>query len=203
MPQQRAIATREKLIKAATELIRQRGYAATSVDDLCEASGVTKGAFFHHFKSKDDLAEAALAAWDCRGAAMEARAPFQELTSPQERVLGYMNFFLSIFDNPNLIRSCLAGTTVQEVADTNPRLRDAANQCFVNAEKRFQHLLDTACRTAPKPVDTASLAQLWIATMQGSLILSKASQDGSIIRRNLEHLQAYIAGRLPRNGKSK
>ncbi|MEX2260692.1 MAG: TetR/AcrR family transcriptional regulator [Bryobacteraceae bacterium] len=197
MAQERAVATRQKLIRAATELIRRKGYAATSIDHVCEQSGVTKGAFFHHFKTKEDLAEACLAAWDCQAAAMEEAAPFQAIRNPRKKVLGYMKFFADVFDNPKILKSCLAGTTAQEVADTNPPLRDAANVCFRNAEKRFQALLDDACATARKPVDTASLARLWIATMQGSLILSKASEDGSVIRKNLEHVKQYIAGFLP------
>jgi hypothetical protein len=108
-----------------------------------------------------------------------------------------MDFFARAFDNPSTLKSCLAGTTAQEVSDTNLPLRNAANICFRNAQKRFQALMDEACKTAGKRVDTASLAALWIATIQGSLILFKASQDGSVIRRNLDHMKQYIAGLLP------
>lgn len=196
MPQDRATVTREKLTKAATELVRRKGYVATTVDDICELSGVTKGAFFHHFKSKEDLVQAALGAWDGGAAAMEASAPFHSLTDPRQKVLGYMDFYLSVFNNPQMLRSCLAGTVAQEVADTNPSLRDGANVCFLNAGRRFQALLDDAFVAAAKPVDTASLAQFWMAALQGSLILSKASQDASVIRRNLLHARQYIAGLL-------
>lgn len=198
MVQKRAAATRQKLIQSATELIRRKGYVATTIDDICEHSGVTKGAFFHHFKTKEELAEACLAAWDQMAAAMEEGAPFQKAANPRRRVLGYMEFFIGVFDNPKILKSCLAGTTAQEVSDTNPTLRDAANACFLNAETRLQALLDDACKTLRKPVDTASLATLWVGTMQGSLILFKASQDPSVIRRNLEHVKRYIAGFLPR-----
>ena len=53
---------RDKILAAAFALVRARGYSATTVDDLCAAAGVTKGAFFHHFKSKEDLAVAPRAA---------------------------------------------------------------------------------------------------------------------------------------------
>ena len=45
---------KDKLLDAAVHVVRQKGYAATSVDDFCKAAGVTKGAFFHHFESKED-----------------------------------------------------------------------------------------------------------------------------------------------------
>jgi len=199
MAQQRAKLTREKLIKAATELIRRKGYTATTIDHICKHSGVTKGAFFHHFKSKEDLVEASLLAWDCQAASMVAAAPFQTTKDARKRVLGYMDFYAGLFDDPKVLKSCLAGTTAQEISDTNPALRKAANVCFQNGQKRFQSLLDDACKASRKRVDTAALAALWSATLQGSFILSKASQDGAVIRRNLEHVKQYVASFLPRS----
>lgn len=197
VPQDRAAATRATLIRTATDLIRRQGFVFTTVDQICEQAGVTKGAFFHHFGSKDELAEACLVQWDGMTAAMDAGAPFQAATDPRGRVVRYMDFYIGVFDNPKVLKSCLAGTTAQEVADTNPPLRDAANVCFVNAAGRFQGLLDHACKAGGRKVDTASLAALWIATIQGSLILYKASQDASVIRRNLQHVKAYIVDQLP------
>jgi TetR/AcrR family transcriptional repressor of nem operon len=54
---------RPKLLDAALSVIRTKGYSATSVDELCAAAGVTKGAFFHYFKSKDELGVAAEELW--------------------------------------------------------------------------------------------------------------------------------------------
>jgi TetR/AcrR family transcriptional repressor of nem operon len=199
VPQQRAAVTREKLIKAATELIRRKGYTATTIDDICEHGAVTKGAFFHHFKTKEDLVEASLVAWDCQAASMVAAAPFQLMKDPRKKALGYIDFYAGLFDNPKVLKSCLAGTTAQEISDTNPALRKAANACFQNAQMRFQSLLDDACKGSGKRIDTAALAALWSATLQGSFILSKASQDRTIIRRNLEQLRQYVASFFPRN----
>ncbi len=53
------VGAKSKLLEAAIVLIRTKGFAGTSVDDLCTAAGVTKGAFFHHFASKEALGVAA------------------------------------------------------------------------------------------------------------------------------------------------
>ena len=53
---------RARLLDAALTVIRAKGYADTTVDELCRAAGVTKGAFFHHFRSKEELAVAAAGA---------------------------------------------------------------------------------------------------------------------------------------------
>jgi TetR/AcrR family transcriptional repressor of nem operon len=202
MPQQqRAIATRTAIVAAVTELVRRNGYTATTVDDICAHAKVTKGAFFHHFKTKDDAVEAALGQWDAGAAAMEAGAPFQRVKSPRARALGYMDLYLSVFDNPADMKSCLAGTTVQEIADSNAALRDAAALCFSGAHARFKAVLDEAARGGETRVDTAGLASLWMAAIQGSLILFKASGDATVIRRNLEHVKSYIASQLPKGVK--
>jgi hypothetical protein len=59
-----------------------------------------------------------------------------------------MDFYIAMFDDPAIVKSCLAGTTVQEVADSNGPLRDAANVCFVNAIDSLQ--------LAPRPAVTIS-----------------------------------------------
>ncbi len=59
---------RTRLIDAAHQLVRRKGYAATSVDEICSAAGVTKGAFFHHFASKEALGVAAAEQWTARAA---------------------------------------------------------------------------------------------------------------------------------------
>lgn len=202
MTQKRAEETRGQLVDAATEVIRRGGFSAATVETVCKRAKVSKGAFFHHFKTKEELAGACLKNWDARAAELEAAAPFQKAGSPCERVLGYLDFYIAVFENPAIYKSCLAGTTVQEVGEKNPTLRDAANECFCHAEHRFQTLLDDAFRDAnPKP-NTASLAALWIATVQGALILCKASGDESVLSVTLRHVRAYIESLLP-NPKSK
>jgi TetR/AcrR family transcriptional repressor of nem operon len=195
--QERAEATRAKLIETTTNMIRRRGYNATTVEDICKGAGITKGAFFHHFPTKEALVEACLMEWDRRLAVMETGAGFQKLRSPRKRVAGFMAFFAEIFRNPNIVKSCLVGTTVQEAAETNPALRDAAGVCFMNASNRFRALLDQAVAGSRKKVDTASLAALWIATLQGSLLLHKANGDDRAFLKNLEHAQSYILSQLP------
>jgi TetR/AcrR family transcriptional repressor of nem operon len=183
---------REKLLRVGIELFRRRGFVATTVEDLCAEAGVTKGAFFHHFTRKEALAEACLQQWGCQNAAMEAAAPFQAVADPLEKLLGCMDFYIGLFEDPKLVKSCLAGTTVQEVAESNPALREAAQACFAGAHQRFRGLLDDACRGRRPRIDTASLATLWMATLQGSLILGKASRDASVIPESLRHVREYI-----------
>src|SRR3954471_3563076 len=83
---------RDKLWDAAGQVVGQKDYAATSVDDLCQAAGVTKGAFFHHFASKEDLAVAAANYWSDFTTEFFNSAPYQAKRDPLERLLGYIDF---------------------------------------------------------------------------------------------------------------
>src|SRR5687768_12296336 len=74
--------SRERILDAAVAMIRSKGYSATTVDDLCAAAGVTKGSFFHHFGSKEDLAVAAAEHFAGRADALFASARLPRARRP-------------------------------------------------------------------------------------------------------------------------
>src|SRR6267378_7557597 len=84
--------TKRKLVDAGVKLMRAHGFNATTVDEICAAAGVTKGGFFHYFKSKDDLASAAVTRFYDMKAKQFADAPFRNLADPLERVFGRLDF---------------------------------------------------------------------------------------------------------------
>src|SRR5215467_6146581 len=110
---------KDKILEAALSLVRTKGYEATTVDELCAAAGVTKGAFFHHFHSKEDLAVAAADHWSEMTGALFAEAPYHKLTDPLDRVLGYIDFRKGLLTGELSQFTCLAGTMVQETYDSN------------------------------------------------------------------------------------
>src|SRR6187399_2023012 len=80
---------RTALLNAAHKLVRQKGWTATSVEDLCEQAGVTKGAFFHHFASKDELGVAAAQHWTDVTSPLFANASYHKRRDPLQRLFGY------------------------------------------------------------------------------------------------------------------
>jgi TetR/AcrR family transcriptional repressor of nem operon len=183
---------REKLIASATELVRRNGYVATTVDEICAEAGVTKGAFFHHFASKEALAEACLETWTRNFMAMIDAAPFHSIGDPVEKLIGCMDFFIAALGNPQFVKSCLAGTVVQEVSESHPVLRAGAQACFAAGEQRVRDLLDAVCRARGLELDTTSIAKLWVGTIQGSFLLAKASRDDAVVATSLGHVKRYI-----------
>src|SRR3546814_12278062 len=91
---------RGKLVAAAHRTVRRKGYAATSVDEICVAAGVTKGAFFHHFASKEALAVAAAAGWTERARPMFERPQHTRRDAPLDRLLGHLAARLPVLQRP-------------------------------------------------------------------------------------------------------
>ena len=113
---------RTRLLDAALSVIRARGYSATSVDELCAAAGFTKGAFFHHFKSEDELGVAAADHWSATTGAVFADAPHHAHAAPLDRVLGYLEFRKALLQGGVPEFTCLVGTMVQETYATSPAI---------------------------------------------------------------------------------
>lgn len=193
---------RARLIEAARSMVRHRGFAATSVDDLCAAAGVTKGAFFHHFPSKEALGVALVDDWTQMTGAMFAAHPYNALPDPLDRVFGYIDLRRELLGQPLPEFSCVAGTTVQEAYATSPPIRAAAERSIRSG---FQHVLphlQAALAAHPVPGVTAeSLAQQFQVATQGGIILAKALNDPAPARAAFDHLERYLCllfGRPPR-----
>ena len=105
---------RQKLLDAALALIREKGYASTTLDDLCAKARVAKGSFFHHFKDKEAMAIAAADYWSERTGTLFETAPYHKHKDPLDRVVGYIDFRKSILKGELAEFTCLVGTMVQE-----------------------------------------------------------------------------------------
>jgi TetR/AcrR family transcriptional regulator, transcriptional repressor for nem operon len=185
---------RTKLLDAALSLIRSKGYAATSVEDICSRVGVTKGAFFHHFQSKEDLAVAAADYWsDMTGAFFEA-APYHLHSDPLDRVLGYIDFRKAMLRGPIPEFTCLVGTMVQEAYETHPAIRVAVERSISgHAAKVEVDIAEAMKRHRVRTNWTArSLALHTQAVLQGAFILAKTNHDPGVAADSVDHLRRYV-----------
>jgi len=195
--------TREKLLDAAVRKIRSQGYAGTSVDDLCRAAGVTKGAFFHHFRSKDALAEAAAARFSDMADAIFSNAPFRALPDPAQRILGYVDFRKGLMQGELAGFTCLVGTMAQEAYTTHPQVRDA---CARSIDAHVDFLLPdieaalTIARRHP-PGGAHGLALYMQSVIQGAFVLAKAKNDAQVAAGCLDNLREHLAGLFAKRGR--
>jgi TetR/AcrR family transcriptional repressor of nem operon len=184
---------RARLIEAARGLVRRKGFAATSVDDLCAAAGVTKGAFFHHFPSKEALGVALIDDWTQTTGVMFASHPYNFRPDPLDRVFAYIDLRREILGQPVAEFSCVAGTTVQEAYETSVPIREAAERSVRSGVQHVLPHLEQALAGHPVPGVTAqSLAQQFQVVVQGGIILAKALDSSTPAREAFDHLERYL-----------
>lgn len=184
---------RARLIEAARSLVRHKGFAATSVDDLCAAAGVTKGAFFHHFPSKEALGVALIEDWTETTGAMFAAHPYNSLPDPLDRVLAYLDLRRQLLELPIPEFSCVAGTTVQEAYESSPPIRAAAAASLRSGVDHVRAHLAAVLAAHPVPGVTAeSLGRMFQVAVQGGIVLAKALDDPAPAREAFDHLERYL-----------
>lgn len=186
--------SKAKFLDAALQVIRTKGYSATRIEDICEVAGLTKGSFFHHFESKEDLALAAADHFAAMAGAVFAMAPYQTLPDPRDRVLGYVDFRIAILKGTLPTFTCLLGTMVQETYDTHPAIRTACDtHISAHAAAVARDIAKAKARHAPyAPWTAESLGFFTQAVIQGAFVLAKAKHGPAIAVDSLRHLRRYL-----------
>ena len=193
--------SRTRILDAALDVFRAKGYAATRVEDICAAAGLTKGSFFHHFKTKEDLAVAAADRWSVVTGEIFRGADYHKPADPVDRLLGYVDLRRQLLRGSLAEYTCLLGTLVQEVYDTNPPIRIA---CEASLSSHVATLIEDieAARAAHAPDATwtaESLALHMQAVIQGAFVIAKARYDADAAAASLDHLQRYVGGLFGRS----
>lgn len=186
--------SKTRILDASLHVIRAKGYAATTIDDVCQTAGLTKGSFFHHFKSKEELALAAASHFGTIAANLFAQAPYRSVPDPLDRLLAYVDFRKAILRGSLPDYTCLLGTMVQETYETHPAIRDACN-------------VEISAHAADVAKDIAAAKQLYAAdaswtpesvalytqaVLQGAFILAKAKNGPEVAADCLDHLKRYL-----------
>lgn len=187
---------RTKLLEAAIKLVRRGGFAGTSVDQLCSEAGVTKGAFFHHFASKEALGVAVADYWSSSTGAFFAAAPYHHYATAIDRVLGYIDFRAALISGPAESFSCVAGTMLQEAFLSSEAIRAACEASILGNAASLEADLAEAIRDAGvSGTSPASLARHVQTVLQGAFILAKARGEAAAATMALEaiaHLRRYF-----------
>lgn len=191
--------TRERILDSAEVLILDRGLAATSIDEVLAAAGASKGAFFHHFPSKNHLARALVERYAANDVAYLEEYMTRveaETEDPAEQVVAFIRFFEEAADEMVAQQpSCLY---VSYIFDKQ-LFADGTNEVIVDAvtawRDRILEKLEAAAERHPPriPVELAALADHIFATFEGAFVLTRTMHDRSLMRAQLELVRRFVA----------
>ena len=181
--------SRERILAAAIALFSERGFAGTSVADLCERAGVVKTALYWHFESKEGLLDAALArvaeAWIA-----EIRANVEEVTGIEARLERFMAGLRSLVIERSETLLLILGA-VLERAEVNETTRANLHELFLSARSAIAEVVrETLGRDVPD-LDLAADAAL--SLVHGIAIAQRLTRDPELLERQFAYLKRIFA----------
>lgn len=195
----KAQATREKILHAANDLFYRHGYNATGLDRIIAEAGVAKGSFYHHFKSKEALAQAVLD-WHREQAfeEIELRAVIATLP-PRDALLELIRRMTArmFADNGDChVRGCFFGNLSLEMAASSEPLRQKIQHIFTGIREVLRDLIAAGqARGEIRPeLDASTTAGIILGLMEGAVLLDKTSQREEETRNAFAFIQQYLQG---------
>jgi TetR/AcrR family transcriptional repressor of nem operon len=200
--------TREKILEVAEAAVLAKGFAATSIEELIAAVGITKSGFFYHFKDKGELAKAMMLryiAHDTQVLNDIFRRGDELHEDPLHGFLVGLKLFAEMLGNlPEAHPGCLAASFCYQNQLFNKEIRDLNKSSVLAWRQRFRARLELiALRYPPsQPVDIEALADMAASSVEGGLILGRLLQDPSILPRQIllyrDLVRATFAPESPR-----
>ncbi|HEX4286938.1 MAG TPA: TetR/AcrR family transcriptional regulator [Terracidiphilus sp.] len=186
--------SKTRILNAALQVIRSKGYTATRIEDVCEAAGLTKGSFFHHFGNKEELAIAAADYWSEITSALFVGASYHSSKDPVDRILAYVDFRKALLQGDLPDFTCLVGTMTQEIYGTHPAIRAACERSISSHAATLVPDIEDAIRQRGIQADWTpeSLALFTQAAIQGAFILAKAKHGKAAAADAIDHLRRYL-----------
>lgn len=186
--------SKRKLLDAAVALMLRQGYTPTTVDQICAEAGLTKGSFFHYFRSKEALGIAAMEHFSRGQGQAFKEAGFEKIDDPVARLHCLFETMADMIKSPQFPCACVVGNLAQEMAQSSPEFRESCDGHFSNFVAMVSALIHEAKKARPKAVamDTESLAWMMCSLLQGSLLVARTRRDRGMVLENLAHFRAYL-----------
>jgi TetR/AcrR family transcriptional repressor of nem operon len=200
--QSRALATREKILEAAANLLALKGFHNTKLDDVRREAGVTTGAFFHHFQSKDDLGFAVLNRHMQNRRQqldrIESELPLSEGPGALVRVFRRLDATAEMLRRRSARGGCIIGNLSIELSDTHEEFRVRIAKCFDEMAQEFLPHLKKAVKECGGKQSARELARYVVTVIEGAIMQSRTYRDSKLLAHQFtalkEHLRTALEG---------
>src|SRR6266481_2218574 len=201
--QPRALETRGRILQAAARLFALKGYHDTKLDEVLDTAQVTKGAFFHHFRDREDLGFAVLDRhMDQRRQlldAIEQELPLAEPADPLQRVFRRLDAIQEMVRRREGRKGgCIIGNLSTALSDCHDGFRKRLAECFDEMAQEFQPHLEAAAwplRPTRRP-DTNELARYIVTVIEGAIMQARTLGDAKLLPRQFTFLKEHLTKNL-------
>lgn len=191
------LATRDRVVAAASQLFATRGFAATSIADVAEASGLLKGNLAYYFRTKQDLLEAVIEA--------RAKALWDELVAPAQPGEDVRTSVCRLLDHVRASADELAqyGCPVGGLATELGKTDDALHINAAGLLLRLEAYLFNAFSQTMSKKDAERAAEHLLARLQGAAVVAQARRDPGVVHRQIDDALEWLDTVLPATRKRK
>lgn len=183
---------KQKVIGAAQQLMTNRGYSATTVDEMVKLAGVAKGSFYHAFQSKEALAIAALEDYKDKGWALVSNGPYVTIEDPVERALAFVQFIKDM-SIELWSHGCLLGSVSIEVAHSHPGVIKRIDELFDEFENGIEAIFSPALEArGVTEVTGKDLSIHLLAVIEGSIITAKSHFNQRHLPDGIARFKHYL-----------
>lgn len=185
--------TKTKIIAKAEALIREQGFEATSLNDVVEKAGVSKGAFFHYFPNKQAISREIL-----------DKYANEQIFLPLEKHLGsnagsvknglfkFLEEMFGAYAQKKFKGGCLLGNFALELADRDEKAREHMKHIFLQWENQLVTHLKPAAEQGKLLMEPRQFARLLIATIEGITMMSRVHKDNIRASREFQALAELV-----------
>lgn len=190
--------TRERLMDEAQAIILDKGFGSTTIDEIIKQTGVSKGAFFHHFSSKAELGHELVKRYARTdiGHLEHTLDRAEELSDdPLQQLLIFVKLFeqeLQSLTEP--FPGCLFASYLYQSGLFEETILEIIRQWMLTWRSRIMEKLEAIIQKYPpsKEVDLESLADMLLVIFEGAFVLSQSLKENKVIAHQLSHYHSYL-----------
>ena len=189
---------KDRILDAAHELVNQQGFSSTTLESILDHAGASKGAFFHHFASKEALGDALVERYAAADIALatEIMTLVESRTAdPAEQAVAFVEHFAERADDMALNQpGCLFVSFIYERGPGGTTQSETIVESIEFWREILLDKLEQAAKTRPdlNDIDLVAMADQVFAAFEGGFILARAMDDPSVLGKQIRLVQHYF-----------
>ena len=190
--------TKDHFIKTSAHLFNTKGYAGTSISDILNDAGYSKGALYRVFKDKDELAIAAFK-YNYNIMKVQLLAAVENASSEVDRIFAIPRFYASMGTDVHFLEGgCPILNTSIEADDTHPQLKKMTRNAFTEMASLMEAAIIAAqANDAVKhDINPKEVSQFMVAAIEGSIAMTQSLETYKILKKNMNYLETAVKAML-------